>query len=197
MNFLERNLEDIIYENSLTKDGREKLRERGLVVEGKMFRQVDLGGFGRIDLLERGFYMSRKGFLVPYSIIYELKRNAISEDTIMQACRYVCGIKSNLSNYSSEEASKKRGNPVIWIRLIGETCNYNGGFRYLYSCVNNIDAYTFSYDIDGIHFKPIETDAEMGFCDILHSDEFAEWFGKPSFSEIRDMLEPLRNERQF
>ena len=197
MNFLERNLEDIIYENSLTKEGREKLRERGLVVEGKMYRQVDIGGFGRIDLLECGYVKNSEGMLVPYTVVYELKRNVISEDTIMQACRYVCGIKSHLSAAIPKEKTDKRGRPLLWIRLIGETCNYNGGFRFLYSCMRNIDAYTFSYDIDGISFTNIEHNDIMNFYDIAHSDEFSEHYTMPSFSELRDLLEPLRNKKIF
>lgn len=197
MSFLEKNLEDIIYENSLTEKGREALRSRGLSIKGRLFRQVELGGFGRIDLLECGFMRNSKGLLVPYSIVYELKRNAISEDAIMQACRYVCGIKSHLSNMIPQEMVDKRGRPLLWIRLIGEACNYNGNFRYLYSCMRNIDAYTFSYDIDGIHFTPVEYCDAINFCDIAHSDDFSEHYATPSFSELRNVLEPLRNNKTF
>ena len=50
MDFLEKDLEDIIWDASKTNEGRSILSKRGLDIEGKMFRQVSLAEYGRIDL---------------------------------------------------------------------------------------------------------------------------------------------------
>lgn len=196
MNFLERNLEDIIYENSLTKEGREKLRERGLVVEGKMYRQVDIGGFGRIDLLECGFTKNKNNILVPYTIIYELKRNEISVEALMQACRYVCGIKSHLTEYIPMEMIGKRGRPSLFVKLIGEKFNNTTDFMFLYSNMRRfVEAYTFDYNIDGISFRTVDRDVENSLLNITHNNSFSEAYVYPSFSLLRDALEPYRNQK--
>lgn len=51
MDFLEKDLEDIIWNASQTDIGREELKKRGLEIHGKMYRQVNLGDYGRCDLL--------------------------------------------------------------------------------------------------------------------------------------------------
>lgn len=42
MNFLEKDLEEIIYENANTENGKKFLAERGLELRGHTFRQVNL-----------------------------------------------------------------------------------------------------------------------------------------------------------
>lgn len=46
--FLDESLEDVIFDSASKKHTREKLESHGLKVEGKLFRQIDLRGFGLI-----------------------------------------------------------------------------------------------------------------------------------------------------
>ena len=51
MDFLEKDLEDIIWNAQSTREGREKLKSRGLNIQGKVFRQPNLGEYGIPDLV--------------------------------------------------------------------------------------------------------------------------------------------------
>ena len=46
MRFLEKDLEQIIHES-----GMDQLNERGLPIDGKMFRQMRIGNYGIADLI--------------------------------------------------------------------------------------------------------------------------------------------------
>lgn len=65
MDFLEKDLEDLIYEASQTEEGRSKLVSRGLYpLRCPLKRQVPLGSYGIADLVEvRGTVLADKGDL--------------------------------------------------------------------------------------------------------------------------------------
>lgn len=188
MSFLEKNLEDIIYENAQTEEGRKMLKERGLDIRGKLYRQVEIGGFGRIDLLEICFVRCKDGLLRPLFIIYELKRNALNKDTLIQACRYLCGVKSHIANYCI--TSEKRGEPTIACIIIGEGVDESNGFPFLFKSIRDVYAMTFSYEIDGIRFRDYDFEYEDIALDL--NDDFGESLCECSFSEFRDILNPFR-----
>lgn len=191
MHFLEKDLEDIIYNSSLTEDGRALLKERGLDIQGKLFRQVNLGGYGRIDLLEYKFtdYPFDRG-LTPEIVIYELKRNRIDEVALMQALKYEKGIKRYLWEFVP--SSKKKKDVNIFIVLIGEKFSVGNNFPFLYNKLHNVNAYTFSYDIDGLRFNSIGKRWIISAEDENFDLNLAETIAYPSFSELRDILEPNR-----
>ena len=191
MNFLEKNLEDIIYENSQTEEGRKMLRERGLDIQGKLFRQVEIGGFGRIDLLEIRFFRCKDRLLRPLFIVYELKRNSLNRDTLIQACRYLCGLKSHIANYCF--ASEKRGYPMVVSVVIGESVDDSNGFPFLFKSLRDVYAMTFSYDIDGIKFSDYDFNYEDICLDL--NTEFGETLCEYEFSDIRDIIEPFRKKQ--
>lgn len=170
MKFLERNLEDIIFEN-----GSEVLEERGLSVKiGRKYRQLRIGNYGVADIvyLHRDIdpepcneYRSvsetcsncssvkcQKTSSITITIM-ELKQNEINTKTFMQAIRYVKGIKRYLN---------KRGLfhriPIHYrIILIGDRLG-NDDSVYLTDILStrdffSVDFYTYSYDIDGIQFN--------------------------------------------
>ena len=84
MKFLEKNLEDIIFETD-----NEKLQERGLDIRGKKFRQLRLSHYGIADIVT----VSRIGQSLQIDI-FELKKDVITVDTLLQALRYIEGIKT-------------------------------------------------------------------------------------------------------
>lgn len=146
MEFTEKNLEDIIFNGS-----RVKLSQKGLHIEGKLFRQVKIGNYGICDLLEieRPFYCKeeKKHWKYFYVKIYELKKNEINFDSYSQILRYAKGIKSFF---------EKRGFKVdISLILIGREISQVGGFCYL-NQFSDVRVVKYSYNEDGIVFNEPE-----------------------------------------
>ena len=149
MDFLERDLEDILFECMCSKKGREILEEHGLDTNGVVYRQVELGTYGRIDLMTVELDISEA---TPFLIItvYELKRNMIDVNALMQGARYITGLRDILSKYDNINAK----NVDFRFRLIGKDIDKNGDFVFLYNLLNmNVEVYTFDFDIEGMFFN--------------------------------------------
>ena len=142
MDFIEKDLEDIIWETQQTEEGRKLLAQKGLVVKGKMFRQFYLGEYGTCDLITVEFIDK-----YPYITIYELKKGIIDVGSLMQACKYSTAVKSYIEY-------KYDCDCYIYIKLIGKSIQSNGDFVFLYNeLMNNIDIITYSININGLMFN--------------------------------------------
>lgn len=150
MTFLEKDLEQIIYES-----GRDLLEEKGLRVKGKLYRQLRIGNYGIADLvsISKPFYIGKKedesSLIMPGTItIYELKKEKIGISALLQSISYMKGIQSYLG---------KRGKNNLFnisICLIGKQIDTSGSFCYISSIYEfPIELMTYSYDINGINFK--------------------------------------------
>jgi hypothetical protein len=156
MNFLEKDLEQIIYEAP-----KEQLRERGLPIMGSTLRQVRIGNYGVADLIT----IKKPDFITPDSdfpfhdshllvTIYELKQDRIGVNTFLQAIRYAKGISRwyYQSKYQFVESFLK-----FRIVLIGKSIE-TSDFVYLTDILedrdgnNFLDLYTYDYRLDGLHF---------------------------------------------
>ena len=146
MNFLERDLEDIVYNAD-----KEFLRKRGLHVRGIVKRQLSIGGYGIADLVsfERGAYFPGDNFRDKHLItVYELKKDRIDAETLYQAFRYATGIKRYLHYNRKIEAN-------IRVVLIGRKVHENSDFTFLFDFIRPIvKVYTYEYLADGIYFTP-------------------------------------------
>lgn len=152
MDFYESDLEDIIWYCLKTTEGANKLTERGLDAERptKLFRQLKIGNYGIADIvtvekrieLYKGKFFSRL-----YITVYELKRNSIDLNALVQIFRYIKGIDSYL---------KKRGwnhsDYEINGILIGKSVN-NDDWLYMIEHIKNVYIYTYKYTLDGIDFS--------------------------------------------
>lgn len=149
MDFLEKNLEDIIYENALTEEGRRKLEKRGLPIKGMVFRQLYLGNYGRLDLLtiHNKSYANYPDALI--FDVYELKQGIVNIDTLLQAGRYVKGITRILVK---NDHNLNQRDLAFRIHLIGSEVDLNGDFALLCDSLRDVNLYTYSYNIDGIYF---------------------------------------------
>lgn len=146
MKFLEKDLEDIIYESCKTIHGRESLVCRGLdSIDGISYfsRQVRVGNYGIADLVtlirfEKTIYVN----------IYELKKDVVNIDTLIQCSRYAKGIKGYMN-------SRFRGCRVhVHCTLIGRYIDENSDWVYLFnSVIENTTIYTYKYGIDGLNFE--------------------------------------------
>ena len=131
---LERNLEDIIYENRTT------VHERGFhKMKQKAFRQVILPSGKKIDIF--GFEIT-DGCLV--CDIYELKRDIINADAVCQAFGYFKEIEHITKPYFRSISAK--------IIMVGKKYE---PVSILDSLPIPIDVYTYIYKIDGIIFTKI------------------------------------------
>lgn len=149
MRFLEKNLEDIIFETP-----NHLLNARGLHIHGVKKRQVHIGNYGVADLIvfDKGYLDVSEGELKHENssiTIYELKQGEINIDTLLQAIRYAKGIERYFMKYRHIEYDIK-------ITLIGNSISKNSPFLYMADIMSKfLDFYTYTYDFDGIRFKRI------------------------------------------
>jgi hypothetical protein len=153
MEFIEKDLESIIWDNAQSKEGRKHLYNRGLNIKGKLFRQVYIGGYGIADLISVEIKKGRWGTHCIVTI-YELKKDMVNIDTLTQAFRYHTGIKRFIdARYGDLEGYFDLTINVI---LIGKTIDAKSDFVFL---LNNliddctISVYTYKYNIDGLFFE--------------------------------------------
>lgn len=139
MNFLEKNLEDIIFNSP-----KDELKKRGIDIRGKIKRQVKIGNYGIADIVS---YNINKKFREIDICVYELKKEKIDANSMMQAFRYCKGIQRYFEarncNYFVFNFS---------VCLVGKNI-CTGDFCYLNSFLDNVEVLTYDYDFDGIKFK--------------------------------------------
>jgi hypothetical protein len=151
MNFLEKDLEDIIFTTP-----SESLEKVGLSIRGKRLRQLKIGNYGIADLVtfQKPVYsLKSKTHWEGTITIYELKKNEINISTLMQCARYLTGIKSYMKSRGLVGYEYK-------IVLIGREFNMNGEFPYLHDILADFDlleCYEYSYQFNGINFEQILT----------------------------------------
>jgi hypothetical protein len=162
MNFLEKDLEEIIYTS-----GRDVLEEKGLPIKGKLRRQVKIGNYGIADLIEyyRPFYYPdehgvKNDFQKGTIFIYELKKDKISMSSFLQALGYAKGIQSYLRKREKDHLYD------ICIRVVGRTIDLQSEFIYIPQLLNigedgYIEFYTYDYNVNGIKF----TNHDHGYQD--------------------------------
>lgn len=146
MKFLEKDLEDIIYESAKTAQGRESLINRGLdTIEGVNYfsRQVKIGNYGIADLIT--FWRFEKTIQVS---VYELKKDAVNIDTLIQCSRYAKGIKRYMN-------TRFKGCRIhVNCILIGRYIEESSDWVYLFdSVIKNTTVFTYQYGIDGLNFE--------------------------------------------
>lgn len=145
MRFLEKDLEDIIWESD-----RDLLMDRGLYVTGHMKRQLRIGNYGIADLVtfKREYYGCNRSILEIN--IYEIKRGDVGVAAFLQSMRYATGIRSYLEQRGIDNFN-------ITITLIGDSLELSSEFVYIEnfmsSCGAEFNVYTYEYKIDGIKFK--------------------------------------------
>ncbi len=145
MEFSEKVLEDIIWDNAQSPEGRKLLQERGLVISGMMFRQVDLGAYGRADLITVEY--------IPHIdlidvVVYELKKGCINVNALMQAGRYVTALQKHGLGHSDWNSDID-----FSIRLIGDSIDKNGDFTFLYNELDKVEIYTYGFKLSGLYFN--------------------------------------------
>lgn len=161
MGFLEKDLEDLIFNNSQSVEGRMKLAERGLLISAKTYRQVELSGYGRLDLRSVSMCDNRLLFN-----IYELKKETVGMKTFLQACRY----RQALQNIVINRTKTKRESEYK-IVLIGRDVKKDDGFLELYEYIDFVDVIIYDHDdILGTTFYYLERKNTL--CESLNTDKY-------------------------
>jgi len=137
MNILEKDLEEIIF----TTDN-EKLRDRGLSILGKKYRQLRIGNYGVADIVT----VVREGRIL-HITVYELKKDKAGISAFLQCLRYAKGIREyvNYRNFS--------GFVEIRMVLIGREIDTVSDYIFLDDFMENIINYSYSYNFEGISFN--------------------------------------------
>jgi len=155
MEFLEKDLEQIICEAD-----NDLLQEKGLYVNGIKKRQLRIGNYRIADIVmfNRTYdYDFTDNKYIPYLeiTILELKKEKVGIGAFLQSLKYCKGIKTFF------ELKKPNIKFKMNIVLASKEVDKNGDFIFLtdlisndsYGFINNIDLYSFKYDINGIIFK--------------------------------------------
>lgn len=186
MDFLEKDLEDVIFECSKTKEGFDLLDDRGIGIWGKMYRQVNLGSYGIADLISfdisNRYTRTGRRIRTLYVKVYELKKDVIGVESMLQVCRYISAIRSLFEDSPHYAECELEISGV----LIGRRFDKSSDFAFLYNEIDNIDIYTYDYKIDGIKFEHISKCWRR--TDPNFSEELVSSFNAPTYSEIKDIL---------
>ena len=141
MKFLEKDLEEIIY-----KTPNEILREKGLKIRGKKFRQLRIGNYGIADIVT--YQRDGDCFIIT---VYELKKDKAGISAFLQCVRYAKGIRSYL----------KGRNCSAWIQieivLVARTIDTYSDYVYVQQFMHNLENYSFKYGVNGIEFNKVGT----------------------------------------
>lgn len=145
MEFLEKDLEDIIFETDNCD-----LQDRGLIVHSNKKRQVRIGNYGIADIVSWA-----RDYNVLYIDVMELKKDYVNNNTFMQAIRYAKGIERYFQ--------KRRPNikVLISITLVGRYVDLTQDVCFLPDIIKTttegiISIYTYNYTALGIEFTEIE-----------------------------------------
>jgi hypothetical protein len=171
MEFLEKNLEDIIFETA-----NNELNNRGLYIFGKKFRQLKIGNYGVCDIMtcdinrepdgccnndgncnecKGKVCIKVKGIDIK---VLELKQSKIGVSAFLQGIRYCKGVLDYLEKRKFD-LDKIRLNLI----LIGRDIDKSSDFIYISDVINqygsgysfDLEYYLYKYEFDGIKFEQI------------------------------------------
>ena len=162
MKFLEKDLEEIIYNTYL--ESPEKLSKKNLYMYGNIKRQLKIGNYGILDLLTINrdyeyeftpvwneekcvFECKEKVRPVLVLTVYELKKEKVGISAFLQCYGYIKGLKDWFR--INKPNIKVKFNSV----LIGREIDKSGSFCYLPDLIHDFEIYTYSYNIDGLNFQ--------------------------------------------
>ncbi len=137
MDFLEKDLEDLIWDSY--HKNYEIINNRGLPMQGTAFRQLNLGSYGIADIVTILMETHRHKGMYPHRIlditVYELKKDQINIETLLQALGYCKGIERHIEDVYDSIFSEVR----FEIILVGKTVEINSNFCYLPDFIGTLE----------------------------------------------------------
>lgn len=202
MKFYEKNLEDLIWQHCHSLEDKVLLTERGfpgVILRGKVFRQVNLDSYGIADLICVCPPMKSKGEVIFRVDIFELKLNTCTLDSVRQLSCYMAAINHIISNYAHELIpSLKTGEysirPEVYGHLIG--VNHVDDLVFIIDQMQNVFLTEYRFDLQcGLKFKMqdkewIKTKFDIGRTNASElnlkeiKEESAEYFESEYFDNL-------------
>jgi hypothetical protein len=153
MNFLEKDLEEIIFNTD-----NEILYSKGLRIFGKKYRQLKIGNYGIADIVTFGretFYLGEDEIKCINVNVFELKKDKAGISAFLQALKYCKGIKRYFKHRDKNIPLKFN------ITLVSKFIDTKSDYIYLEDFLTDnyyfdglsLNNYSFTYDFDGIKFK--------------------------------------------
>jgi hypothetical protein len=159
MDFLEKDLEDILYDNN-----SDNICMRGLSCFKYDYieRQVDLKQYGIADLIT----LKKNGKHLHFTV-YELKNKVLNPAAFWQTIRYIRGVQDTLSNCNFK-------NRIISVSgvMIGRSIDLNTDLCFLPSIDSVIDMYTYQYNLYGMTFKRVNNNYTKTNFDGIRLSQF-------------------------
>lgn len=143
MDFLEKDLEDIVFDTN-----NRLLIDRGLGhtrLARKKYRQVKIGNYGIADLITVHFY--EKSFNICIRV-WEFKKGKINTDTFLQGMRYLKGVQ----RYLERRYKEKDYFFDYQLILVGKDIDLSDSMCYIPDFFTDVYFYTYKYNFDGIEF---------------------------------------------
>lgn len=165
MKFIEKTIEDIIWDNIQTPEGCNKLQQRGLNIHYPIIkkRQFKIGNYGVADIVIGNMVWDIQPYL--NITIIELKKNKVDIDTLLQGFRYFKGIYRYISDYRFTGLHEYSIPYKINLLLMGDDLKINHDWVYLMEyiisfndeytlCIfGHVDTYIYEYQLDGLKFN--------------------------------------------
>lgn len=189
MNFLEKDLEDIIWECCNSKDGYDLLEDRNLYFHPRSYRQFKLGGYGIVDIMN----VTYDSHLDMISIqLVELKKESLKVSHLIQICRYVSGLRSMIDGVDTK---KLLYNTRVYGVLIVPKVDTNSDLIFLSNLLEDIRIYSYKFSLEkGLLFEPVGKDWFLKDASI-YDTEFTKWDSSnfvPTFDD-GSLLEELND----
>ena len=155
MNFLEKDLEEIIFNTDT-----EILCKKGICLQGKKFRQLRLGNYGIADIVtfHTEYFWTSDNEYEKYLVInvYELKKDKAGISAFLQALQYCKGI-----DFYLKQVREKYLNTKYIVNIVGRKIDSKSSYIYLTDFLTgdyneyglSLNNYSYSYNVDGIKFR--------------------------------------------
>lgn len=148
MNILEKEIEDLVFDALIKRPELLKSRGLGLWDNMKYRRQVNLGEYGRADIIGYSLGTKKNAWRSVYAHVFEIKKDEINLGTLRQAVRYCRAIQRLCNTYLTDYYLHLR------ICLIGKSID-KSDFVYFPEVFEIIQCYTYELDLEkGLSFVP-------------------------------------------
>ena len=146
MEISEKELEDYLFSHNG--------ENAGIPAEGILLRQVNIEGYGVMDLLHIEFSPDVDGMPNVYIKIIELKKDVIDSNAIGQICRYKKGVERAFELFSKGKHGKHFKRVEIEGMLLGRSINDNNDVGHTIDAIDWLTCKTYSLSIvNGIEFE--------------------------------------------
>lgn len=165
MKFLEKDLEDLIWDRIIKKEDYEDkssfFSKKGLSLPRyiEVYRQLETNrGVADIVFYTDSYIDLKSRTLTVYFNVWELKKDVLTVDALSQAVRYVSSIREEIAHVVKTIIQKKIGAKIKGvycvpsITLIGREAHID--LRNYYSMMDNLNIYTYQFSFEhGLKFN--------------------------------------------